>query len=87
MNYNGRTKMDYWKDWLGRNASAAEEELSKMDRRESLYRGEIREITPLTERDRKKNSGKYDFKYTHFYNLQISASLLNYRTSAGFFAR
>ena len=55
MNYNGRTKMDYWKDWLGRNASAAEEELSKMDRRESLYRGEIREITPLTERDRKKN--------------------------------
>lgn len=55
MNYNGRTKMDYWKDWLGRNESAAEEELSKMDRRESLYRGEVREITPLTERDRKKN--------------------------------
>lgn len=55
MNYNGRTKLDYWKDWLGRNESAAEKELSKMDRRESLYRGEIREITPLTERDRKKN--------------------------------
>jgi hypothetical protein len=55
MNYNGRTKMDYWKDWLGRNESAAEIELSKMDRRESLYRGEVREITPLTERDRRRD--------------------------------
>lgn len=55
MNYNGMTKMDYWKDWTGRNESAAQEELSKMDRRESLYRGEVREITPLTERDRQRN--------------------------------
>lgn len=58
MNYNGRTKMDYWKDWLGRNETASEEEVAKMDRREALYRGEIREITPLTEKDRKR-SGQF----------------------------
>jgi hypothetical protein len=56
MNYNGRTKMDYWKDWLGRNET--EIDFAKMDRRESLYRGEVREITPLTERDRKRDGRK-----------------------------
>ena len=41
-------KLDYWKDWLGRNESALGEEPRKMDEREELYRGEVRDIEPLT---------------------------------------
>lgn len=67
MNYNGRTKLDYWRDWVERNASACAEETDKMDRREALYRGEVREITPLTAKDRKKN-GRYR-KTAHLRNI------------------
>ncbi len=48
-------KLDYWKGWLGRNESALGDLSRKMDEREALYRGEVREITPLTPRDRKKS--------------------------------
>ncbi len=48
-------RLEYWKDWLGRNESAYEEELAKMDRREALYRGEVRDIEPLTKRDRERS--------------------------------
>ncbi len=48
-------KLDYWKDWLGRNENALGNLSERMDEREALYRGEVREITPLTPRDRKKN--------------------------------
>ena len=48
-------KLDYWKDWLGRNESALGDLTRRMDEREALYRGETREITPLTARDTKKN--------------------------------
>jgi len=50
-------KLDYWKDWLGRNESALGDLTQKMDEREALYRGETREIRPLTDRDTRK-SGK-----------------------------
>ena len=48
-------KLDYWKDWLGRNENALGNLSERMDEREALYRGEVREITPLTPRDRKRN--------------------------------
>ncbi len=47
-------RLDYWKDWLGRNEAAYEDELARMDRREALYRGEVRDIEPLTRRDRER---------------------------------
>ena len=48
-------KLDYWKDWLGRNESALGDQSRRMDEREALYRGEVREITPLTPKDRQKS--------------------------------
>lgn len=48
-------KLDYWKEWLGKNESALGDLSVRMDEREALYRGEVREITPLTPNDRKKN--------------------------------
>lgn len=48
-------RLDYWKDWLGRNESALGDQSQKMDEREALYRGEVREITPLTPKDRQKS--------------------------------
>ncbi len=55
---NKTEKLDYWKDWLGRNEAAYEEELGKMDRREALYRGEVRDIEPLTRRDRERSGDR-----------------------------
>ena len=48
-------RLDYWQDWLERNEAAYEAELAKMDRREALYRGEVRAIEPLTQRDRERS--------------------------------
>lgn len=48
-------KLDYWKEWLGKNELALGDLGRRMDEREALYRGEVREITPLTPKDRKKN--------------------------------
>lgn len=48
-------RLDYWKDWLGRNESALGDQSRRMDEREALYRGEVREITPLTPKDRQKS--------------------------------
>ena len=50
-----RGKLEYWQDWISRNESAYADELKKMDRREALYRGEIREISPMTAKDRMKD--------------------------------
>jgi hypothetical protein len=52
---NKQDKLDYWKEWLGKNESALGDLSARMDEREALYRGEVREITPLTPKDRKKN--------------------------------
>ncbi len=60
-------KLDYWKEWLGRNEAAMGDEMRKMDEREALYRGEVREIAPLTPRDTKKN-GQYR-KASHVRNI------------------
>ena len=62
-----QAKLDYWKDWLGRNEAALGDEQRKMDEREALYRGEVREITPLTPRDRKR-SGELR-KTSHLRNI------------------
>ena len=50
-----KKKLEYWQDWISRNESAYADELKKMDRREALYRGEIREISPMTAKDRMKD--------------------------------
>ena len=60
-------KLDYWKEWMGRNEAALGDEVRKMDEREALYRGEVREIAPLTPRDTKKN-GQYR-KASHVRNI------------------
>ena len=60
-------KLDYWKEWLGKNESALGDLSKRMDEREALYRGEVREITPLTPKDKKKNG---DYRSTsHIRNI------------------
>ena len=54
MTRDKQAKLDYWRDWLGRNETALGDAVRKMDEREALYRGETREITPLTPRDVKR---------------------------------
>jgi hypothetical protein len=60
-------KLDYWKDWLGRNEAALGDLGKRMDEREALYRGEVREIAPLTPRDRKKSGALR--KTSHLRNI------------------
>ena len=60
-------KLDYWKDWLGRNEAALGDQAQRMDEREALYRGEEREITPLTPKDRKKDGSLR--RATHLRNI------------------
>ena len=55
MTRDKQAKLDYWRDWLGRNEAALGDAQKKMDEREALYRGEVREITPLTPRDVKRS--------------------------------
>lgn len=60
-------KLDYWKEWLGKNESALGDLSVRMDEREALYRGEVREITPLTPKDRKKDGSLR--RATHLRNI------------------
>lgn len=60
-------KLDYWKDWLGRNETALGDLSKRMDEREALYRGETRQITPLTPKDKAKN-GQFR-KTVHLRNI------------------
>lgn len=62
-----KRNLDYWKDWVGRNESAYQKEYERMDTRESLYRGEVREIDPLTERDTERDGSKR--KVVHLRNI------------------
>lgn len=55
MTRDKQAKLDYWRDWLGRNENALGDQSRRMDEREALYRGEVREITPLTPKDRQKS--------------------------------
>ena len=48
-------RLEYWKSWAARNEAALGELPRRMDEREALYRGEVREIKPLTLRDRQKD--------------------------------
>ncbi len=64
---NKQEKLDYWKDWLGRNEAALGDLGRRMDEREALYRGEVRTITPLTPRDTKR-SGEWK-KTAHLRNI------------------
>lgn len=50
-----KNNLDYWQDWVSRNEDAYQEQLSKMDHREALYRGDVREIEPLTAKDKAKD--------------------------------
>lgn len=67
MTRDKQARLDYWKDWRDRNESAYTEESERMDGREALYRGEVREITPLTAKDRRKD-GQFR-KTTHLRNI------------------
>ena len=67
MTRDKQAKLDYWKDWLGRNEMALGDLARRMDERESLYRGETRDIKPLTAKDRKKN-GAYK-RTSHLRNI------------------
>ena len=67
MDRDKQTKLDYWRDWLERNEAALGDEQKKMDEREALYRGEVRDVTPLTPRDMKKN-GQWR-KTSHLRNI------------------
>ncbi len=60
-------RFDYWKDWLERNEAALGDQAQRMDEREALYRGEEREITPLTSKDRKKDGSLR--RATHLRNI------------------
>lgn len=53
-----KRNLEYWKEWVRRNETAYRDELDRMDRREALYRGEVREIAPLTEKDRRRDGGR-----------------------------
>ena len=50
--------LDYWKEWVKRNEAAYQDEVDRMDRREALYQGDVREIEPLTDRDTMLNGDK-----------------------------
>ena len=67
MTRDKQARLDYWKDWRDRNESAYTEESERMDGREALYRGEVREITPLTAKDRRKD-GRFRVT-THLRNI------------------
>ena len=55
MNSSESKKLEYWKSWAAKNEAAMGDEPCRMDRREALYRGEVRDIRPLTPRDRQKD--------------------------------
>ena len=61
-----KKNLDYWQDWVSRQESAYEDQLAKMDHREALYRGEVREIEPLTARDTAKGRRR---ETTHLRNI------------------
>ena len=67
MTRDKQAKLDYWKDWLGRNEAALGDQADRMDEREALYRGEVRSIEPLTAKDRKKNGQRK--KTAHLRNI------------------
>lgn len=50
--------LQYWKDWAERNEAALGDQAARMDDREALYRGETREIRPLTARDTERNGAR-----------------------------
>jgi len=53
-----RRNLDYWKDWVEKNEAALGDQTERMDAREALYRGETREIKPLTGRDTERNGAR-----------------------------
>ena len=62
-----KKNLDYWQDWVGKNESAYNKEYERMDKREALYRGEVREIEPLTARDTEEDGSKR--KVIHLRNI------------------
>ena len=67
MTRDKQAKLDYWKSWVDRNEEALGDLGRRMDEREKLYRGEVREITPLTPKDMKR-SGQWR-KTSHLRNI------------------
>lgn len=59
-------RLRYWQDWLERNDAAMSAERVRMDERETLYRGESRQIEPLTGKDM---SGQRKRRAAHIRNV------------------
>ena len=53
-----KRNLAYWKEWVERNEKAYQDQVDRMDRREALYQGDVREIEPLTARDTERNGDK-----------------------------
>lgn len=73
-------QLDYWQSWVDRNEAAYSDQIDKMDHREALYRGEVREIKPLVSGDKKY--GLWLRHATHVRNIiaeniesEVSASI------------
>ena len=73
-------QLEYWQSWVDRNEAAYSDQLDKMDHREELYRGEVREIKPLTSGDTKH--GQWLRQAVHVRNIvaeniesEVSASI------------
>ena len=62
-----KRNLDEWKEWTARNEAALGDQSERMDRREQLYRGDIRELTPLTARDTERNGSRR--KTSHLRNI------------------
>lgn len=62
-----KRNLDEWKEWTARNEAALGDQSERMDRREQLYRGDIRELTPLTARDTERDGSRR--KTSHLRNI------------------
>jgi len=53
-----RRNLDEWKEWAAKNEAALGDQAERMDHREQLYRGDVRELTPLTARDTERSGSR-----------------------------
>ena len=50
--------LEYWQEWVSKNEDALGDQSKRMDDREALYRGDVREIKPLTSRDTERDGSR-----------------------------
>lgn len=62
-----KRSLDEWQEWASKNEAALGDQSARMDDREAMYRGEVRELTPLTPKDTARNGTLR--KTTHLRNI------------------